>query len=166
MTVIANSVPRSRSLAQLIWLLSNLNFKDGEFPSESQTHGQRHNLCFLPSSTEHPFRSEIVGKNSRTLETGSISTRHNFQGAHRFSRSFASHCVLADTSISVHRPTKHFDFLCVVPFACQYSLCVARASAFLLSLCSGAVVTSPDRATGSHQPSCPYRACACSRISR
>ena len=58
-TVIGNSVPRSRSLAQLVWFLSNLKFKDGEFPSESQTHGQRHNLCFLPSSTEHPFRSEL-----------------------------------------------------------------------------------------------------------
>ena len=27
--------------------------KDGECPSESQTHGQRHNLCFLLSSTAH-----------------------------------------------------------------------------------------------------------------
>ena len=155
---------RSRSLAQLIWLLSNLKFKDAK-----ARHIGRGTICvFCPVQLNNPSGVRLLGTNSRTLETGSISIRHNFQGAHRFSRSFASHCVLVDENVNLHTPdnlhrlTKHFDFLCVLPLVCQCSLCVARASAFLLSLRSGAVATSPDRATGSHQLLCLHQACACS----
>ena len=68
--------------------------------------------------------------------------------------SFASHCVLVDENVNLHtpdnlhRPTKHFDFLCVLPLVCQCSLCVARASVFLLSLRSGAVVTFSGQSRG------------------
>ena len=161
MTVIENSVPRSRSLAQLIWRLSNVKFKGGELPSENQTHGQRHNLCFLPCSTvsistrhcfrgarrhenlshstEQPLRSEIVGKTHEPWKLD--ESPHTLSKAPTDSAGRSHPTVFSKTRIlnlntpgNVHRPTRTLWFTECASFGAGVR-CALRAPVCSTSLC-------------------------------